>query len=71
MEAGKRSGRRVWVLSAVLLAFVAALLVLTVILVRVKLLQNAQSLGMALATPWRRRTICGPWRPIWPWPATM
>lgn len=49
MEAGKRSGRRVWVLSAVLLAFVAALLVLTVILVRVKLLQNAQSLGMALA----------------------
>ena len=49
MEVGKRSDRRVWVLSAVLLAFVAALLVLTVILVRVKLLQNAQSLGMALA----------------------
>lgn len=36
------------VLNGLLLVFVAALLILAIFLVRIKLLQNAQSLGMAL-----------------------
>ena len=36
------------ILNGILLIFVAALLVFAIVLVRTKLLQNAQSLGMAL-----------------------
>ena len=49
MGVHKRSPLRRMVLDGLLLVFVAALLTLTIVLVRVKLLQNAQSLGMALA----------------------
>ena len=49
MASQKRSRQRSIIVSALLLVFVAALLGLAIMLVRVKLLQNAQNLGMSLA----------------------
>lgn len=49
MNLHKPSGLRSIIVSSLLLAFVAVLLGMTIVLVRVKLLQNTQDLGIALA----------------------
>ena len=49
MNLHKPSGLRSIIVSSLLLAFVALLLGMTIVLVRVKLLQNTQDLGIALA----------------------
>ena len=48
MELKKLSKRYHTMLSVILLAVVAVLLISVVLLVRIKLLQNAQAMGMAL-----------------------
>lgn len=49
MELNRHSGFKGMILSILLLVFVTLLVVLSIILVRIKLLQNAQDMGMALA----------------------